>query len=127
MRQLTHAEKKQLEGKIKDERKRQQALRERNLNISSTSTEIEFKLLKHLWNYGFLGFILWFLVRCVMRLLEWQDFTYDRYGPLVIGLMLLFNHITYSFTETGWKRLVMKAVARVWIVIGLVYIFWVAA
>ena len=125
MSRLTPTEKGQLEGKIEDERKRQQALRERNLNISKTSTEVEFKLLKHFWNYGFLGLILWFLVYCVMRLLEWQDFAYDRYGTLVIGLMLLFNHIAYSFTETGWKNRVMKTVARVWIVIGLVYIFWV--
>lgn len=127
MSRLTPTEKGQLAGKIEDERKRQQALRERNLNISKASTEVEFKLLKHFWNYGFLGLILWLLVYCVMRLLEGQDFAYDQYGNLVIALMLFFNHIGYSFTETGWKSRVMKVVARVWIVIGLVYIFSVAA
>ncbi len=126
MSRLTPTEKGQLEGKIENERKRQQALRERNLNISKTSTEVEFKLLEHFWNYGFLGVILWLLVHCGMRLLESQDFAYDQYGTLVIGLMLLFNHIAYSFTEIGWKSRVMKAVARVWIIIGFVYIFWVA-
>ena len=125
MSRLTPTEKGQLEAKIKGEQKRQQALLRRNLNISRTSTKIEFKLLEHLWNYGFLGIILYLLVRCVMLLLEWQDFAYDEYGNLVIVLMLLFNHITYNFTKTGWKSRVMKTVTRIWIVSGLVYIFWV--
>jgi len=44
---------------------------------------------------------------------------------LVVALMLLFNHIAFNFTMTGWKNRVMKTVAFIWIAFGLVYILWV--
>ena len=124
MKQLTHAEKQQLEAKIGKEKERQRVLR-MNPNTSTKLVETDFIFINYLWNYSFLGIILYLLVRCVMRLLEWQDFAYDEYGTLVIVLMLLFNHIAYNLTKTGWKSRVMKTVARIWIVFGLVYIFWV--
>ena len=133
MKELTHAEKQQLEGKIKEEQKRQQALRETNPDLPESFEKASAKtgLLRRtvpnaLRKYGMLGLILCLLVFNVQHLLKWQDFADDEYGNLVIALMLLFNHIAYNFTKTGWKSRVMKTVAWIWIVLGFVYIFWVA-
>ena len=121
MKQLTDTEKHELEAKIKDERKRQGTLR-MNPNRPAVSTEVEFTF-NLLWRYGFLALILCLLVFNVMHLLKWRNFAYDQYGNLIIALMLLFNHIAYSLTTKGWKSVVMKTVARVWIVLVFAYIF----
>ena len=131
MKQLTDTEKQQLDAKIKEEQKRQQALRESNPDLpetfeaASAKTGIVRKFaLKRLWKYGFLGIILCLLAFSVINLLKSRNFDYDQYGALVIGLILLFNHIAYYFTTKGWKSIVMKTVAWVWIAFGLVYILW---
>ena len=123
MKQLTDTKKQQLKTKIEEERERQRVLR-MNPNRPVVSAETEFTL-SFLWKYGMLAIILWLLAYNLMHLLKWHNFAYDEYGNLIIALMLLFNHIAYNFTKTGWKSRVMKTVARVWIVFGLVYIFWV--
>ena len=132
MKELTHAEKQQLEAKIKDERERQQALREKNPDLpesfeaASTKTGIVRKFgLKYLWKYGFLAIILCLLVFNVFHLFKLQNFGFDKYINLVVVSILLFNHIAFYFTKTGWKSRVMKTVAGVWTVIGLVYVYWV--
>ena len=132
MKQLTDAEKQELETKIQKEKERQQALRERNPDLpasfekASVKTGIIRKFMpRHLWKYGFLAIILCLLVFNVFRLLKWQNFGFNKYINLVIPLMLLFNHIAYNFTKTGRKSRVMKTVAGVWTVLGFIYIFWV--
>ncbi len=131
MKQLTDAEKQELETKIQKEKERQQALRETNPDLPETFEEASAKtgivrkfLPKRLWKYGFLGIILCLLVFSVINLVRSRNFGYDQYGALVIGLILLFNHIAYYFTMEGWKSVVMKTVAWVWIAFGLVYILW---
>ena len=131
MKQLTDAEKQQLDAKIKEEQKRQQVLRESNPDLpesfeaASAKTGIVGKFVpRRLWKYGFLGIILCVLAFSVINLIRSRDFGYDQYGGPVIGLTLLFNHIAYYFTTKGWKRIVMKTIAWVWIAFGLVYIFW---
>ena len=131
MKQLTDAEKQELETKIQKEKERQQALRETNPDLPETFEEASAKtgivrkfLPKRLWKYGFLGIILCLLVFSVINLVKSRNFGYDQYGALVIGLILLFNHIAYYFTMEGWKSVVMKTVAWVWIAFGLVYILW---
>ncbi len=131
MKQLTHAEKQELETKIQKEKERQQALRESNPDLPETFEEASAKtgsvrkfVPRRLWKYGFLVIVLGLLALSVINLLGSRDFGYDQYGGLVIGLMLLFNHIAYDFTTKGWKSVVMKTVAWVWIAFGLVYIFW---
>ena len=124
MRELTHTEKEQLEQKIEDERERQRVLRV-NPNTPVASPEVDF-IFNRLYKYGGLAIILYLLVINVMHLLKWHDFAYDEYGNLVIALMLLFNHIAYNFTKTGWKNRVMRAVARGALILGFVYIFWIA-
>ena len=134
MRQLTHAEKKQLEGKIDKFQKRQQTLREMNPDLPET---LEAALaetgavrrfgLNYLWKYGMLAIILCLLAFNVFQLLRWKNFGSNDYlnVNLVVALMLLFNHITFHFTKAGWKSRVMKIAAGIWAVLGLVYIFWV--
>ena len=128
MRELTHTEKEQLEQKIGDERERQRVIR-MNPNTPAASPKVSPKvdfIFDHLYKYGMLAIILYLLVINVMHLLKWHDFAYDEYGNLVVALMLLFNHIAYNFTKTGWKNRVMRAVAWGSLILGFVYIFWVA-
>lgn len=130
MKQLTDTEKQQLDAKIKEEQKRQQALRESNPDLpesfeaASAKTGIIRKFAsRRLWKYGFLGIVLCLLAFSVMNLLRSRNFDYDQYGGPVIALILLFNHIAYYFTTEGWKSVVMKTIAWVWIAFGLVYFF----
>ena len=118
MKQLTYAERWQLEVKIEEERERQRA-RRMNPHTPAASRETD-----HLHKYGMLALIFCLLVFSVYHLLKHRDFfAYDEYGNLIVGLMLLFNHIAYNFTKTGWKNRVMRTVAWTWMVLGFVYIF----
>lgn len=132
MKQLTDAEKQELETKIQKEKARQQALRESNPDLPETFEEASAKtgivrkfVPRRLWKYGFLGIILSLLAFSVINLLRSRNFGYDQYGALVIGFILLFNHIAYYFTTKGWKSIVMKTIAWVWIAFGFAYIFWI--
>ena len=132
MRQLTDAEKKQLEGKIDKFQKRQQTLREMNPDLPKT---LEAALaetgggqkfgLNYFWKYGMLAIILCLLAFNVFQLLRWRGSNDYLNVNLVVALMLLFNHIAIFFTKTGWISRVMKIAAGIWAVLGLVYIFWV--
>ena len=124
MKQLTDPEEQQLAAKIQEERERQRGLL-MNPNTPAASPAVDF-ILNHLHKYGMLAIILYLLVINVMHLLKWHNFAYDEYSNLVIALMLLFNHIAHNFTKTGWKNRIMRAVAWVWLILGFVYIFWVA-
>jgi len=137
MRQLTDAEKQQLEGKIKKEQERQQTLREKNPDLPESFEKASAKAglankiaLKHLWKYGLLGFILCLLAYNVFRFLTWHNFGSNRLlnVNLLVALMLLFTHIGFNFTKTGWKSRVTKTIACVWIVLVFAYIYiaWVA-
>ena len=135
MKQLTDTEKQHLDTKIKEKQKRQQALREKNPDLPKTFEATSAKTglvggfsLRHLWKYGFLAIIFCLLAFNVFLLLKWQNFGFNKYINLVVVLMLLFNHIVFYFTETGWKSRVMKTVAWVWMVFVLVYMYipWVA-
>ncbi|RKU13838.1 hypothetical protein C6503_15495 [Candidatus Poribacteria bacterium] len=131
MKQLTDAEKQELETKIQKEKERQQALRESNPDLPETFEEASAKTgvfrefaPRRLWKYGFLVIVLGLLAFSVIDLLRSRNFGYDQYGGPVIGLVLLFNHIAYYFTTKGWKSVVMKTVAWIWIAFGSIYIFW---
>lgn len=137
MRQLTDAEKQQLDGKIKKEQERQQTLREANPDLpesfekASAKKHLAMRLApKHLWKYGLLGLILCLLVFNVFRFLKSGDFGANNIINLnlMIALMLLLNHIAFNFTKTGWKSRVMKTVACVGVVFVIVYMYiaWVA-
>jgi phosphatidylserine synthase len=134
MKQLTHAEKQHLEAKIKAQKERQQALREDNPDLPETLEAVSTKTglvrrfgLNYLWKYGMLAVILCLLAFNVFQLLKWKNFGSNEYlnVNLVVALMLLVNHIAFSFTTTGRQSRVMKIVAGIWAVLGLVYIFWV--
>ena len=94
MKQLTDTERQQFDAKIKEEQKWQQVLRETNPDLpesfkaASAETQGMRRIVpEYLWNYGFLGLILWFLVHCVMRLLEWQNFANETFSSEVKTLL----------------------------------------
>ena len=137
MKQLTDAEKQELETKIEKEKERQQNLRETNPDLPESFEEASAKTLlpkgfavKHFWKYVLLGIILCLLVFNVFQFLRWGDFGSNRdiNLNLLIALMLLFIHIAFNFTKTGWKSRVMKTIAWVWMALVLVYMYisWVA-
>lgn len=132
MRQLTRAEKKQLEGKIDKFQKRQQTLREMNPDLPKTleaalaETGVVRKFgLNYFWKYGMLAIVLCLLAFNVFQLLRWRGSNDYLNVNLVVALMLLFNHIAFHFTKAGWTSRVMKIASGIWAVLGLVYIFWV--
>ena len=121
MKQLSDTEKQELEAKIKDERERQRTLR-MNPNRPAVSSEVEFTF-NLLWGYGFLVLILCLLAYSLFILFKSRNFAYDQYGGLMIALMLLFHHVDYYLTTKGWKSVVMRTVAWVWIVLVFAYVF----
>ena len=137
MRELTPAEKEQLEGKIKKEQERQQILRETNPELpksfetASAKTRLVRRFtLKRLWKYGLLVLILCLLAFNVFQFLTWRNFGSNKILNLniLVALMLLFTHIGFNFTKIGRKSRVMKTVTCVWMVLVFVYIYisWVA-
>ena len=137
MKQLTDAEKQQLDAKIKEEQKRQQVLRETNPDLpesfkaASAETQGMRRIVpEYLWKYGFLVVILFLLAFSVFLFFKGQDSDSKKFRTLnlMIAFMLLFNHIAVYFTKIGWKSWVMKTVAWVWIALVLVYMYisWVA-
>ena len=127
MKTFTDAEKQKLQAKIKDEQERQRVLRE----IAQIENEKESKRRRGIIStalstkYGFLVLILCLLVWSITSLLERRNSGYDQYGNLIVGLMLLFNHIAYHFTKKGWLSRVMKTIAWIWLGFGWAYIFWI--
>ena len=137
MKQLTDAEKQELETKIEKEKERQQALRESNPDLpesfeeASAETQGMRRLVpKYLWKYGFLVVIFCLLAFNVVLFFKGRDSSSAKAFNLnlMVALMLLFNHIAYYFTTKGWKSWLMKTVAWVWIVLVFVYMYisWVA-
>ena len=128
MKQLTDTKRQELETKIEDEKQRQQTLREMYPNPPENSKEASAGtgfVSSYLWKHGFLALILCLLAFDVFIHFKRWDFGYDKFTRTVAVLMLLFNHIAYYLTTNGWKSVVMKTVAWVWIVLGFVYFFWV--
>ena len=134
MKQLTDAEKQQLEAKIKAQKERQQALQKNNPDLPETleaaleeTGVIRRFRLDYLWKYGMLAIILCLLAFNVFQLLKWKNFGSNEYlnVNLVVALMLLFNHIAFYFTKAGRIGRMMKIFAGIWAVLGLVYMFWV--
>ena len=149
MRQFTDAEKQILQAKIKDEQvRREQAVKEiarrieeeasKSRAVSRTPSALgslrrTLPELGSFWKYGFLGVILCLLAFNVILALIWEvplkDPLFDRhadpmYAGFVVALMLLFNHIAFYFTKSGWQSRVMKTVAWIWIVLASAYVIW---
>ena len=79
MKELTHAEKQELETKIQKEKERQRALREANPDLpeSFEKASAETGLIRrfridYLWKYGMLAIILCLLAFNVFQLLKWK-------------------------------------------------------
>ena len=82
-----------------------------------------------LWKHSILGVVLCLIAFNVFLFLISGNSESNKSAikmSLVVALMLLFNHIAFNFTMTGWKNRVMKTVAFILIAFGLTYILWVA-
>lgn len=123
MRQFTDAEKQELKEKIKDEQERQKQLAEllaqqKDGAPQKTSTAGKFI---------YLGIVLCLLAFNVIILLNVRHIRPDQFGGLIFALWAIFDCIAVYFTKTGWRRLVMKTVARVWYVVMFAYGVWILA
>jgi hypothetical protein len=78
------------------------------------------------WGHGFLVLILCLIAFSLFLLIRRGDYRYEKYLNLVVSLMLLFNHIAFQYTKTGWQSKVMKSVAMAWLAFGIVYILCLA-
>ena len=130
MRDFTDAEKQQLQAKIKNEQERQQQMAQEiilnNPEDSETTSTGTWFVPSNLWRYGFLGVIICLLAFNGLILLNWTGSSHSHvpYVNLVVALGLLFYHIAFYFTKTGWPSLVMKTIVLIWIVFGLAYAGW---
>ncbi|MDP9312770.1 MAG: hypothetical protein M3R24_18095 [Chloroflexota bacterium] len=79
------------------------------------------------WRHIFLAFLVCLLMFNFTVLLLERNFALDRYGNLVVSAILLLNHIAFHYTKTGQLSMIMKTLAMMWAICGLVYIFWVVA
>ena len=50
------------------------------------------------------------------------EYSGEKYLSVVVVLMLLFNHIAFQYTTTGWPSKVMKTLAFCWLAFGMIYI-----
>ena len=120
MRQFTDAEKQLMQAKINDQQERRQ------LTVREIARRRDGKKPESpAWKYGFLGFLLLLLTFSVYILLNGELSDLYRYGTVILVLWTLFDHIADNFTKTGWQRRLMTTVARVWLVLVLVYGVWI--
>ena len=120
MRQFTDAEKQLMQAKINDQQERRQ------LTVREIARRRDGKKPESpAWKYGFLGFLLLLLTFSVYILLNGELSDLYRYGTVILVLWTLFDHIAVCFTKTGWQRRLMTTVARVWLVLVLVYGVWI--
>ena len=62
-----------------------------------------------------LGFLILLLLFNILVVLDWVEFQtpIDRYGNLLLALMLVLNHVGFNYTKTGWPSWIMKTLALV--------------
>ncbi len=122
MRQFTEVEKQQLQTKIEAQERKQGIVGEiirKNKEAKRTGP------IGTVWKYGFLAIILClfgFNVILYFSTRHSSSFQSVLLLNLVVALMLLLNHIAFHFTNTGRSSLVMKTVACIVAVSGLVYV-----
>ena len=83
------------------------------------------KLSSTLWKHGFLIVILCLLVKSIYVLVGNLRASYsgEKYVNMVIVLMLLLNHIAFSYATSGWWSKIIKVIAYTWVIIGGIYVF----
>ena len=77
------------------------------------------------WKHGFLVFIICLVVFNLVLLIRMikTDYQYEKYVNVIVSLMLLFNHIAFSYNIKGVVGWIMKIVASALLIFGSIYIF----
>ena len=70
----------------------------------------------------FLGLLVLLFLSNLSWLVWFGNYRWNKYGNLVISLLLLFNHIAFNYTKTGRLSKVMKTIAVVWLGVVVVYL-----
>jgi len=83
------------------------------------------KLSAVLWKHGFLVVILCLLVYNITTLVDnlRSGYSGEKYTNIVIVLMLLLNHVAFSYATSGRWSKIMKRLAYAWVIIGCIYVF----
>ncbi|MFO7817774.1 MAG: hypothetical protein ACQES5_05240 [Thermodesulfobacteriota bacterium] len=74
------------------------------------------------WKIGFLLFCLTLLAFNLFLICFYPDETDHSNSGLIVAIMLLLNHVAFSFDFTPAIRAAMRIVALVFITLGLFYI-----
>jgi hypothetical protein len=74
--------------------------------------------------HGFLVLLLCLLAVSVAQQVAFRDFGPDRYGNLVVGLLLLFQHLAHRYAKAGWQRTAMWTLTIAWLAFTGAYLTW---
>lgn len=76
------------------------------------------------------------MLALILGLLGWNlwnyfhlppSYPYDRYGNLIVVLMLLLNHLAFSFRWPPVPKRILTVLAIGWLGFGLLYVFRLSA
>ena len=97
------------------------------LGLKGMKVEKEFTP-SRIYKHVFLLIIIYLLINSLMLLRHMirTDYPYDKFGNIVVVLMLLFKHIAFFYTKSGLASKIMKTLAWAWIIIGSIYIGWIS-
>ena len=77
------------------------------------------------WKHAFLWFLLCLVALNVVMAVRLGRYDQTAFFNLVIALGLLFNHVAFQYTKTGWPSTVMKGLAWVWMGLMILMTVWV--
>jgi hypothetical protein len=89
-----------------------------------TSFTTPAKPLHPAWRFGFLALILSLLAFDIYWLATLPPaYPYPRYGTIVVGLMLLLNHLAFSFRWSPAVTATLRSAAISWIALVGFYMY----
>jgi hypothetical protein len=81
----------------------------------------------NLIRYGFLAIIVALFAASILLLITLPaSYHSDRYSSLIIGLMLLLNHLAFQFRWPKAMTIVIRVIATLWVLFGFFYMFYLS-
>ncbi len=78
---------------------------------------------EHPWKHMFLIPRVCLLLSSLLIVIAKHEFRSGRYGSPIGAVALIFNHVGFQDTNTGWPSNVMKTIVFAWLVFMLVFRF----